>query len=155
MCAIIDANVVAEAFGDRRPEAGEEFFKWIDAGKGVLVVGGKLYLELVRASSRFNRWAQAALLAGRMIREDENQVNARERQIVCGRNYESDDPHVLALAQISGARLLYSNDRDLQQDFANRRLINGPRGKIYSTLVNKNFARSHKSLLSRRDLCRA
>ena len=84
MCAIIDANIVAEVFGDQRPEAGEEFFKWIDAGKGVLIVGGKLYLELARASARFNRWAQAALLAGRMIREDESKVNARERQIISG-----------------------------------------------------------------------
>ena len=153
MCAIIDANVVGEVFGDERPEAGEEFFRWINTGQGVLVVGGKLFLELTRASAKFNRWAQAALLTGRMIRQDANEVNARERQISSDRQHASNDPHVLALAQVSGARLLYTNDQDLQQDFKDRRLVNQPRGKIYSTLRNKDFAQSHKSLLSRRDLC--
>ena len=155
MCAIIDANVAAEVFGDDRPEAGEEFFKWIDAGKGVLVVGGKLYQELVRASAEFRVWGSAALLTGDMTRKDANEVNAKEQEIRGDREYNSDDPHVLALAQISGARLLYSNDRALQQDFADRRLINDPRGKVYSTLVNRDFSRSHRNLLSRRDLCSA
>ena len=155
MCAIIDANVAAEVFGDERPEAGEEFFKWIDAGKGVLVVGGKLYQELVRASAEFRVWGPAALLSGDMTREDANEVNAREREIHRNREHSSNDPHVLALAQISGARLLYSNDRNLQQDFRNPKLINRPRGNIYTTLVNKKFAPPHKSLLSRRNLCRA
>ena len=30
MCAIIDANVSPEVFGSSRPEAGEEFFAWIN-----------------------------------------------------------------------------------------------------------------------------
>lgn len=155
MCAIIDANIAAEVFGDDRPEAGEEFFKWIDAGKGVLVVGGKLYQELVRASAEFRVWGPAALLSGDMTREDANEVNAREREIHGNREHSSNDPHVLALAQISGARLLYSNDRNLQQDFRNPKLINRPRGNIYTTLVNKDFAKSHRSLLSRPNLCSA
>ena len=46
---------------------------------------------------------------------------------------QSNDLHVLALAQVSGARLLYSNDLSLHQDFGNRDLISRPRGKIYST----------------------
>ena len=140
MCAIIDANVVSEVFGDERPEAGKEFLEWVDTGKGVLVVGGRLYLELVKASATFGRWAQAALLTGRMMREDANKVNTRERQIDSAGEHRSDDPHVLALAQISGARLLYTNDRDLQQDFRNPKLISRPRGNIYTTRVNKNFA---------------
>ena len=34
----------------------------------------------------------------------------------------SNDPHVIALAQINGARLLYSNDEALQKDFGDKRL---------------------------------
>ena len=45
--------------------------------------------------------------------------------------YTSDDPHVLTVAQMSGTRLLYSNDGDLHQDFKNRGLVNNPRGNIY------------------------
>ena len=39
MCAIVDANVVAEVFGCKRPEAGLKFFEWIDDGKARLVTG--------------------------------------------------------------------------------------------------------------------
>ena len=155
MCAIIDANVVSEVFGNSRPEAGEEFFKWIDSGKGVLVVGGRLNMELLRASAKFSRWAQVASLAGRLFREDSNKVDARERQIARRNQHLSNDPHVLALAQVSGARLLYTNDRDLQEDFRDPNLINRPRGNIYTILVNKDFAKSHRSLLSRPNLCSA
>lgn len=154
MCAIVDANVASEVFGENPPPAAEEFLEWITDGRGVLVVGGRLYEELDGHSPGFRQWAGQAILARQMRVVNEDKVNARERQIHSARGHRSDDPHILALAQVSGARLLYSNDRDLQQDFANRRLINQPRGKIYSTLVNKNFARSHRNLLSRRDLCK-
>lgn len=66
---------------------------------------------------------------------------------------QSDDTHIIALAQISGARLLFSNDKALHQDFKNKELINNPRGKVYSTLRGSDFRASHKNLLARRDLC--
>ena len=49
----------------------------------------------------------------------------------------SDDHHVIALAQISGARMLFSNDGALQQDFKNIKLIDQPPGTVYSTLRSK------------------
>ena len=67
---------------------------------------------------------------------------------------QSNDLHVLALAQVSGARLLYSNDLTLHQDFGNGDLINGPRGKIYSTRAGGQIQDSHRRLLRRNDLCR-
>lgn len=154
MCAIVDLNVASEVFGEDPPPAAEEFLEWLSDGRGVLVVGGKLQEELDGHSPGFRQWASQAILARQMRIVNEHDVNDRERQIRHAREYRSDDPHVLALAQISGARLLYSNDRDLQQDFTNYRIINHPRGKVYSTLMNKSFSRSHRNLLSRRDLCR-
>ena len=69
---------------------------------------------------------------------------------------KSDDPHIIALAQVSGARLLYSNDKSLQQDFKNKDLINNPRGKVYITNECRgNFSSGHKKLLVRRDLCQS
>ncbi len=153
MCAIVDANVASEVFGENPPPAAAKFLDWITDGRGVLVVGGKLYAELDGHSPDFRLWATQAILARQMRVVNEDEVNAKERQICNAGRHRSNDPHVLALAQVSGARLLYSNDRDLQQDFGDRRLVDQPRGKVYSTLVNKNFARSHRSLLSRQDLC--
>ena len=153
MCAIVDLNVASEVFGEDPPPAAEEFLEWLSDGRGVLVVGGKLQEELDGHSPDFRRWASQAILARQMRVVNEDEVGDRERQIRSAGECRSDDPHVLALAQVSGARLLYSNDRALQQDFADHRLINRPRGKVYSTLVNKSFSQSHKSLLGRRDLC--
>ena len=84
---------------------------------------------------------------------DEGELEVRTERVVDRGGYTSDDPHLLALAQVSGARLLYSNDSDLQDDFKNRRLIDNPRGRVYSTRVNRQFTRVHRRLLQRNDLC--
>ena len=156
MCAIVDANVAHEVFGTDRPEAGEKFFEWINSGIGRLVAGGTLLEELNRTRAR--EWARQALNAGLIRKLRETDVNARMEELQNEGACRSNDPHVLALAQISGARLLYTNDRALQNDFRNRKLIDNPPGKIYSTdernNPNKEFKSAHKRLLSRRDLCR-
>ena len=154
MCAILDANVVSEVFGKDRSAAGAQFFKWITTGRGQLVVGGKLFRELIENNVGFRQWAQQAIAAGRLKRHNDSVIQRRTSLLERNAQHNSNDPHILALAQISGARLLYSNDLDLRGDFANPQLVNNPRGKIYSTLRSRSFGRSHRSLLSRRDLCR-
>jgi len=51
----------------------------------------------------------------------------------------SDDIHILALARAGGARLLYTEDKDLKKDFKNKAIIDDPRGKIYSGAKNKRL----------------
>ena len=63
-------------------------------------------------------------------------------------------PHVLALALVSGARLLYTNDAALIDDFGNPEIVARPRGKIYTTARNANVTDAHRRLLAARDLCR-
>lgn len=153
MCAILDANVVHEVFGSSRPEAGVQFFQWLSTGRGRLVSGGKLHKELNKTVG-FRKWAVQASLAGRMRIENEHEVDTRTEHLKAQGGYKSDDPHILALAQVSDARLLYSNDADLQQDFGNKNFIDNPRGKVYSTRVNSSFTTTHRNLLRRQDLCR-
>lgn len=152
MCAIADANISHEIFGANRPRAGEEFFSWIQCGPGRLVAGGKLFEELRASGEGFRVWANQAVLAGRLIRLNDEQVEKRTSEIENLENTKSDDPHVLAVAQIGGARLLYSNDRGLHADFRNKDLIDGPRGKVYSTLVNSDFTDDHRDML-RKSVC--
>lgn len=96
-----------------------------------------------------------------MITVDEREVEARTQQIEREGIIKSDDPHVLALAQVSGARLLYSNDQDLSDDFRDRRFIDSPQGKVYTTRRDRNappaqdntrFRSTHRELL-RRNIC--
>ena len=106
MCAIVDANVAHEVFGPRQSPAGEKFYDWINAATGRLVVGGKLLEELKEGSPTFREWASALGEAGKMRTMNEDQVNAKAERIKD--KCVSDDSHIIALAQISGARLLFT-----------------------------------------------
>ena len=153
MCAILDANVVHEVFGSNRPGAGAAFFNWINTGTGNLVASGKLFKEL-NFNLNFRTWWQQAILAGKIRIVNEDNVNTKSEALQNEVTCRSDDLHVIALAQVSGSRLLYSKDNNLQKDFKDKTLIDGPRGKVYSTLKDQSFTNSHRRLLHRKDLCR-
>ena len=158
MCAIVDTNAAKDVFCSSPPPAGEKFLNWINKGSGRLVVGGELLEELESGSPDFRDWAAMAVISGKMRIVNRGRVNARTEELRDGQTLKSNDPHVIALAQVSGARLLYSNDGDLNDDFRNKSLINNPEGRVYSTEAennpNKEFRVVHRNLLRRNDLCR-
>lgn len=156
MCAIVDANVVSKVFGTKSSGAAKEFFLWIEnKDNGHLVVGGKLLEELNKVSE-FREWAKQAVNSGSIRIINKEKVDARENGLRKKPMYKSNDPHVIALAQVSGARLLYTNDERLQEDFNTKELIDKPRGKVYTTLHGREaFSRDHRRLLARKDLCQA
>ena len=151
MCAIVDANVAGEVFGTDRPEAGAEFFRWLDTGRGRLIAAGKLVEELDKTPA--GAWIRQAMLAGRLRKINDAEVDAKAMEL--RDSCSSDDPHVIALAQMSGVRLLYSNDRALHQDFRSKSLIDAPRGRVYPTLEDPTFRDRHRRLLANRNLCRS
>ena len=152
MCAIIDASVVDDAFAKdhkERSAAAAGFLHWVK-NQGGVVLGGRLRRELA-PTSEFRQWAQDILRAGRLKLFDDGLIDQREGELLAekARNpkfYESDDPHILALAQISGARLLYSDDQPLHGDFTNPTLLKPP-GAIYSTLRSKAFGADRRRWL--------
>lgn len=152
MCTIVDANAAHQVFGENRPSAGVEFFNWISSGTGSLVIGGKLREELNQMSS-FKEWQKEAILSGRVILAEDNIVLAEAMNLSDSGLCQSDDEHVIALARLSGARLLFSNDYKLQRDFKDKKLIDEPRGSVYSTLKNRNVTSTHKNLL-RKNVCK-
>lgn len=152
MCAIVDANVAHEVFGDNPTPAGEHFYNWLARGNGgTLAVGGRLLREL-NNYSQFRSVFRERTLAGRtkLVPDDEmaSALDELPNELV-----ESNDHHVLALANASGARLLFTNDNALQDDFRNPRIIGGTRGRIYTTGRNRNVTDAHRRLLQRQDLC--
>ena len=160
MCAILDADCLHEVFGSGdRPETGRKFYDWLEK-HGKLVVGGQLRKEFGR-NKKFSQWQRQAILPRSVTDINDHIVNERAEHLKNEGSCESNDAHIIALARISNAQLLYSNDGELDSDFQNSDLINNPRGKIYSTQIKdrsgtrpKNFGPSHKQLLSDRRLCR-
>lgn len=153
MCAIVDVNAAHEVFGSRNEqpatEAGQGFFQWLNSGKGKLVVGGKKLEEELDRVPKFRMWASQAQLSGRLISKEKDSIDQEAKKIKENSILQSDDSHIIALAQVSGARLLFSNDKDLQKDFKNPAIINEPRGKVYSTISNQSFTDAKKRLLDR------
>lgn len=152
MCAIIDASVVDDAFAKDRKErsaAAAGFLHWVK-NQGGVVLGGRLRRELA-PTSEFRQWARDIRRAGRLKLFDDGPIDQREGELMAekARNpkfYQSDDPHILALAHISGARLLYSNDQPLHRDFKNPTLLDPP-GTIYTTLRSKAFGADRRRRL--------
>ena len=157
MCAIVDANVRDQVFGGAKTDAGKYFYDWLlKPGGGTLALGGKLRNELSDSGRNvgFMEAYRQLRLADRVFEEiPDGQIDAEtsalQRRGVC----RSNDAHVLALARLCGARLLFSNDRRLQDDFKDSRIVNNPRGKIYTTLMRSSVTRVHRELLERADLC--
>ena len=151
MCGILDANTAGLVFGKKNmdPEIESpsmQFYNWLNMGRGSLVAGGKLLLELDRVSM-FAAWRKQAMLSGRIRILNKNEVDREVAQIE--KKCRSDDSHVVAVARLSGARLLYSHDGDLQQDFKDKDLIDNPRGKVYTDTTTAS-----KRLLRQKNLCR-
>ena len=152
MCAIVDANVVGEIFGKDKSPAGNDFLDWIRKGTNRLIAGGYLLDELNK-NSAFKREALEFLRSQKMKVVDKSVVNARAKQIRASGLCRSNDPHVIALAQVSGARLLFSNDEVLSTDFKSKALLDRPRGKVLTTdgdvpVKYRDFSTGQRKLLN-------
>ena len=148
MYAIVDNNVAGLLFGDpkERPEAATKFREYIDNGRLKLVAGGRLVEELGE-SNRVKRWLAEGVNGGTARIVPKHKVDEVEQRLIQEGKFKSDDPHVLALALVAGARLLYTHDDALADDFKDPNLIRGLRGKVFRTLMSEQFTKSQRNLL--------
>ena len=137
MCIIIDNNKFGE-FGS--PDAAP-IRKWLEKGGNVVYgVGGKFKEVPSKAQNLLVAYEQE----GKATRYLWNQIQPKMASLPGG--IKSDDEHILALALVSGARLLFSGDKDLHDDFKNPKIIpklgGKPKsgGRVYQT-------QQHESLL--------
>jgi predicted nucleic acid-binding protein len=141
MCLIVDANMASRVFCASPGPDAMPVLKALVKRRTFLVAGGRLSAEYakLRQAQRFiaelQRTGLLRLQDARALTIAENHF---KRQALV-----SNDPHILALAHVSGARVLCSHDQKLHQDFTNRRLLQPP-GRVYQV-------RKHRHLL--RDAC--
>ncbi|MCC7493047.1 MAG: hypothetical protein IT204_11885 [Fimbriimonadaceae bacterium] len=100
---------------------------WLRGPHGRLVFGGRLATELLRVKQAA-QMLQELKRAGKAHLADAAQVDEATEAVRAA--CSSDDPHVVALAQVTGARLLCSDDKLLIDDFKNGALLR-PVGKVY------------------------
>ena len=148
-CAILDADCVGEVFGREESEAGAEFLRWVLDGKLRLVSGGQAQEEL-RRSSEFRQWAAArppnlTVYSQSVIEPRKAKLDDRKRAFG---DVRANDTHVLALALVSGSRLLYSRDKALRDDFEDASIIIGPWGQLYNEGAKDRLDYRHRQRLS-------
>lgn len=83
--------------------------------------------------------------AGIARQESASLIEAEEQRIIATGLCKSNDTHIIALGNVSGTRLLVTDDGECSRDWSNHEILSNPRGKVY-----KN--RSHQSLLD--EFCR-
>ena len=138
MCIIVDANRMGTFLADPVREDVAPIHRWLEKRSGTLVysTGGKFESE-IGATSR--RKLLSYVQAGRAKLVDAADFDEDEQRLNNNAVLRSDDPHVLALARFSGARVLFTADGDLRDDFKDKRFIDNPRGKIYSGKQNASL----------------
>ena len=128
MCLIVDANVAAKFLA--QPGA---VIDWLSRERGNprLVAAGKLRKELADSGDAVRRLLVRLEQMGKLRSADPGKLRHEEQRLHATAICASNDPHVLALAIVSGARTLATDDNALASDFRNKRIIDQPRGKIY------------------------
>lgn len=128
---------------------GRNFFEWINGNRMndslKLIIGGKLTEEL-SLDSRVLDWLTEGDRRGRVVRVADWELEIAKDNIG-NIKLKSNDKHIIELAVSSGARLLYSNDKELHKDFRSPNVINKPRGKVYSTLKSSKSDKRKRKLL--------
>ncbi len=142
MCIIIDADRIDRFFAAPLLEEVKPIHKWIGTKDGIIAYStyGKLRDELTGPKkAKFQEMSRS----GRAVLIDPEKIGLEQERLERIGNYRSNDVHILALANVSGARVLYTGDDALMDDFRNGRIINNPRGKIYSGANNKDLLRAN------------
>ena len=160
MCGILDADAAHKVFGKNRSKAGEQFFNWINS-RGRLVLeenkpttSGKTLRSELNKVSKFSDWSNQAYRAGKLIYINDKEIDAAKERLSHKDGIRSNDRHILALAEASGARLLYSNDKNLCDDFIESNLLSPPEGKVFPTGDSSKNRKRRNRLLSDKSLCR-
>lgn len=141
MCLIVDNNTAHQI--TLRSNDAIPIIRALDKRQVTLATGGKHLDELMGNSIR--RLLIELLRNGRARNFTGSELEKKTEQFSKSTTVVSDDPHILALAIVSGARVLYTQDRDLITDFRNPRNIKKPRGAIYSTFSNANLLKRCKA----------
>ena len=145
MCIIVDNDRIGLFLNNPNHEDVKPIYAWLKGkGKVAYSIGDKFATELSESAkmrlTELGRGGMASQYSTLRVEEVAGSLRGKKERIT------SCDFHVLALALVSGARLLFTGDKDLMTDFKNTTVISKPRGKIYSGVKQK--------LLLQKSVCR-
>jgi hypothetical protein len=149
LCVIVDASVAGLVFPVPHKADFVPLWGWIEKSAGKLVYGGRVTDELLRLPNVRRRLAEMKR-SGRALECSRQDVDKQEKAVRKTRLCRSNDFHVIALAQVSGARILCAEDHDLETDFKNPQLLPTPwRGQIYKKARDQNLLKHNGICIGR------
>ncbi|SRR6266568_1274863 len=141
MCLILDTDIVHKVFP--LPSADfEPVHRALMGGHAKCFYGGGLTREYQQMVS-FRRLLLRLDQQGIARQFDDSRVDSEEKKLRGRGVCQSNDAHVLALAIVSKARLLCSEDEALGEDFTNPEILSKPRGNIYKRAEHAHLIRQH------------
>ena len=145
-CLIVDTNKL-RWFTDTSKEISQIVIDLLKKQRGKLYIGGELMHEY---PPRLRPWLAEGIRAGWIVNVPDGEVDQETTWLKVHHTLKSNDHHVVALARVSGARVLVSCDGCLRDDFRDRNLISQPRGKLLPFKADKGRVRK---FLQRPRLC--
>lgn len=144
MCIVIDTNAVAPVFSSDDVEHAdfEPVLRWILDGKGKLVFGGATYKkEVFERMGKYRRFIVELQRRGKCVVLDHAAVDEAERRVRAAEpSPDFDDPHLVAIFDVSGCLLLCSTDKRAHRFVKDRKLYmqHGP-PRIYQCADHKHL----------------
>ena len=146
MCVIVDTNIAPLVLLVNGQNDYEPIRNALKNGKARLVAGGRLRRELGRSREILRKFLEYER-SGKARLIPDSEVDREERNVVAEGTCRSDDQHIIALARVSGARLLCSDDGNLQADFGDRNILE-PKGNVYKYRKHAHLIGRHCVLLN-------
>ncbi len=153
-CAIVDANSLPEVVSSANA-ASQIFVEFLAQGLGMIHIGGQLRNEW-EANQHHRTWISNGIARGWIKNVDNGEVERKTQDMMTNPKLRSNDPHIVALAQVGGARLLVSRDVALGKDFKDKQFLENPRGKVFPSKAKSSYIRNflRKTPLSTRHASR-
>jgi predicted nucleic acid-binding protein len=142
MCIIVDTNSLHNVF-DKTSQRHFDFkpiWDWIWTGKGKFITGGGQYKREI--PPKYYRILNDLRIVNKVVRASDHEVDSKtawvKEQI---EDQDFDDPHIIALLIVSGAKLICSLDERAYPYLKDNRFFKkaADRPKIYSRLGNEDL----------------
>lgn len=139
MCIILDANQFSRFFNSNHPNHPDmkPLRKILKKRKVKIAYAPIEKIIKEWKPNRNNEYFKELWSNGSIERYGKQEVTTAQQELSRQNKLKSDDPHLIALAQISGSNLLVSADQNLHKDFRNTALIQD--GMIYQTKAHAHL----------------
>lgn len=141
MCLIVDSNCLSLVLTLAPCDDLQPLQEALFAKRASAAYGGKLAREYL-TMGRFRRLLLELDRQGIFRKVSDTDVDAMTQKLDKEGCCTSNDAHIIALARVSGVRLVCSYDQDLHADFTNPNILSPP-GSVYQRASHLHLIRRH------------